>query len=113
MARIKGSPKTGGRKKGTPNEINAEVRDAFRALVHKNLPKLDKWIERVAATNPEKAMDFMIKFSEYFIPKLQRNELTGADGGEIKQAIVWTIPNAKPLPEPAKAIEATDVTPIP
>lgn len=109
----KGHPKSGGRQKGTPNHLNAEVRDAFRLLVHKNIPKLTTWINKVALTDPDKALDFMLKFSEYFIPKLQRTELTGADGGEIKQAIVWTIPNAKPLPEPAKTIEATDITPIP
>jgi hypothetical protein len=106
----KGSPKSGGRKKGTPNEINAEVREAFRNLVHKNVPNFQKWITRIAQTDPDKAMDIMFKVSEYFIPKLQRTELTGADGGEIKQAIVWTIPNAKPL-DPALPPQVIDITP--
>jgi hypothetical protein len=29
MARIKGSPKTGGRKKGVPNKVTASVKEAF------------------------------------------------------------------------------------
>jgi hypothetical protein len=110
MANHKGAKKIAGRQKGTPNKINAEVRDAFRELVHNNMPHLQKWLKKVAATDPDKALDFMLKFSEYFIPKLQRTELTGADGGEIKQAIVWTIPNAKPL-DPAQPPQVIDITP--
>jgi hypothetical protein len=110
MANHKGAKKIGGRQKGTPNKINADVRDAFRDLVHKNIPKLTTWINKVALTDPDKALDFMLKFSEYFIPKLQRTELTGVDGGEIKQAIVWTIPNAKKL-EDVQPPQVIDITP--
>ena len=52
MARPKGSPKLGGRKKGTPNKDTRTIReawiDAFR-LVNAKVP-LDEW----GAENPDK-----------------------------------------------------------
>jgi hypothetical protein len=39
--------------------------------------------EEVAEDDPNKALDMMLKLSEYFIPKLARQELTGADGKDL------------------------------
>jgi len=52
MARPKGLPKTGGRKKGTPNKATKTVREAWIeafALVNEQIP-LHEW----GAANPEK-----------------------------------------------------------
>jgi len=52
MARPKGMPKTGGRKKGTPNKATKTVREAWIeafALVNEQIP-LHEW----GAANPEK-----------------------------------------------------------
>ena len=52
MARPKGLPKTGGRKKGTPNKATKTVREAWIeafALVNERIP-LHEW----GAANPEK-----------------------------------------------------------
>jgi hypothetical protein len=79
----KGHEKIGGKKKGTPNKVTSEVREKFKELVEGNLHNIQGWLDRVATTDPDKALDFMLKFSEYFIPKLQRTELTGQDGDKL------------------------------
>jgi len=41
------------------------------------------WLAQVAAEDPEKAMDLMLKLSEYIIPKLARQEVVGSDGSDL------------------------------
>ena len=41
------------------------------------------WISQVASDDPAKAMDIMIRLSEYIIPKLARQEVTGNDGEDL------------------------------
>jgi hypothetical protein len=72
-----------GRGKGTPNKSTAEIREAYQKLVDDNLDNMKIWLERVAEDDPNKALDMMLKLSEYFIPKLARQELTGADGKDL------------------------------
>ena len=72
-----------GRPKGTPNKSTAEIRDAYQKLVEDNLTNMTEWLVQVAADNPERAMDLMLKLSEYMIPKLARQEVTGADGKDL------------------------------
>ena len=72
-----------GRPKGKPNKTTAEIRDAYQRLVEDNLTNMTKWLGEVAMENPEKAMDLMLKLSEYMIPKLARQEVTGADGADL------------------------------
>jgi len=76
-----GNPK--GRTKGKPNKTTAEIRDAYQRLVEDNLTNMTEWLTQVAAENPEKAMELMLKLSEYMIPKLARQEVTGADGADL------------------------------
>ena len=72
-----------GRPKGKPNKTTAEIRDAYQKLVEDNLTNMTEWLVQVAAQNPERAMDLMLKLSEYMIPKLARQEVTGADGADL------------------------------
>jgi hypothetical protein len=78
---VKLNPK--GRTKGTPNKSTAEIREAYQKLVDDNLDNMKVWLEKVAEDDPNKALDMMLKLSEYFIPKLARQELTGADGKDL------------------------------
>ena len=78
-----GHKKVGGRAKGQTNKTTAEIRDAYQKLVEDNLTNMTEWLTQVAAENPERAMDLMLKLSEYMIPKLARQEVTGADGKDL------------------------------
>lgn len=89
--------KTGGRKKGTPNKVPSDIRNAFKAIYEGRLVDLDRWIletgngyeaEHVGADglvttytekNPGKAADILTRMAEHFVPKLQRIEKTIAD----------------------------------
>ena len=72
-----------GRPAGTKNKTTVAIREAYQNLVELNLENMSTWIGQVAADNPEKAMDLMIKLSEYVIPKLARTEVTGKDGDDL------------------------------
>lgn len=72
-----------GKKPGTPNKVTKEIRTAYQNLVEMNLDNMTVWLSQVAAEDPNKAMDLMLRLSEYIIPKLARQELTGKDGEEL------------------------------
>ena len=78
-----------GRPKGKPNKTTAEIREAYQKLVEDNLTNMTEWLTQVAADNPERAMDLMLKLSEYMIPELARQEVTGADGKDLFKNITF------------------------
>jgi hypothetical protein len=80
--------KTGGRKKGTPNKVTSDVRSAIALLAQRNIGKLEEWLKRVAADDPAKASDLLLRAIEYHIPKLSRAEVTGDGGGPLQVQIV-------------------------
>ena len=67
--------KTGGRKKGTLNKITQETRETFNILLSNNIDKMQEWIDDVGSKNPAKALDILLKLSEYVVPKLNRVEV--------------------------------------
>ena len=72
-----------GRPKGAANKVTQELKDAFALLLQNKLPEFEGWLERVAETDPAKALDLAIKLSERFVPALARQEITGADGKDL------------------------------
>ncbi len=62
-------------RKGVPNKSTTEIREAFNQLISSKLPELSNWLDEVASENPEKALDIIVKFSDFVIPKLQRTEI--------------------------------------
>ena len=66
--------KYGGRKKGTPNKVTKDIKNAFRQLIESNIDNLSEWLNNIAKENPEKAFDLILKLSEYVTPKLNRTE---------------------------------------
>lgn len=81
----KGKPKTGGRKKGTPNKATQDVRKAIAMIAQNQVEKLQGWIERAARKDPAKGADLFLRMIEYHIPKLNRTEHVGGDGPPIQQ----------------------------
>ena len=72
-----------GRPKGSRNKTTNAIREAYQNLVEMNLENMSTWVAQIAADDPNKVMDTMIKLSEYIIPKLARQELTGNDGEDL------------------------------
>ena len=72
-----------GRPKGAQNKNTREIREAYKRLVENNLENMTLWLTRIASEDEEKAMEIMLKLSEYVIPKLARQEVTGADGEDL------------------------------
>jgi hypothetical protein len=72
-----------GRPAGVQNKVAEDIKKTFSLLLENKLPEMEKWITEVAKRNPDKAVELMIKISERFVPKLTKNELTGADGKDL------------------------------
>ena len=83
--------KFGGRKKGAPNKVTTDTRKAYQDFVEGNIENLNLWMSELS--EPDKKLDFMLKFSEYFIPRLARTELTGKDGKDLPQPILGNVHN--------------------
>lgn len=91
-----------GRKPGVPNKTTAEDREAFRMVYERRLEDLDRWIRETGdgfdavhflsdgtkipylEKSPGKAADLLLRMAEHFVPKLQRHEHTGEDGGPVE-----------------------------
>jgi hypothetical protein len=72
-----------GRKPGTLNKNTKQIREAYQRLTEENLDNMTLWLHQIAADDPAKAMDMMLRLSEYIIPKLARQELVGNDGEDL------------------------------
>lgn len=81
MAR--GKKTGGGSRKGSPNKVTREVREAFRLLLEGNVHHMNGWLQKVAKDDPAKALELMGKLADYVIPRLARTELTGQNGKEL------------------------------
>jgi hypothetical protein len=98
MAPPKGHPRYGGRAKGKPNKVTTEARVIFQALLNKMAPEAEAWLRECAQgieiektlengttvvgrfdADPGKAVDLLLKMSEFYFPKLARTEKTIID----------------------------------
>lgn len=61
-------PKTGGRKKGTPNKVNATVRQQLDQLWSQTLD-LVVANNDIAQLKPADRVDFLMKLTAYILPK--------------------------------------------
>ena|ERR1035437_623331 len=72
--RDKGTPKTGGRVKGTPNKTTSEMKDWVTGLVGKTQKQFEKDLK---AVDPEKRLAIIEKLLAFCIPKLQNISIEG------------------------------------
>jgi DNA-binding MurR/RpiR family transcriptional regulator len=79
-----------GRPAGSPNKSTQEIRDAYKKLLEDNLDNMSLWLAQIAADDPNKAVDMMLKLSEYILPKLARQEIVGNDGQDLFKDIKFT-----------------------
>jgi hypothetical protein len=67
--------------------VTADARKAIALFVDNNAHRLTGWLDQVAAENPARAFELFQSVVEYHVPKLQRTELTGAEGGPLQVTV--------------------------
>jgi hypothetical protein len=78
MGERKKPPNAGkGRVAGVPNRLTADARQAFSDLLNGSIPRMQAWLDRVATSDPGRALDTVLKLAEFCIPRLGRIEHTG------------------------------------
>lgn len=85
----KGGP---GRPKGLPNKATAAAREAIARFVDGNADRLQGWLDQIAEEKgPQAAFDCFSSLLEYHVPKLQRTETTGPNGGaqQVHHTFAW------------------------
>ena len=75
--------KYGGRIKGTANKATARLREAFTDLLEGNMGRLQELLDKVAEKTPQKALELMLKLSEFVLPKLRAIEVNN----ELEEAM--------------------------
>ena len=68
MGKHKGSAKTGGRQKGSPNKVTIDTRKFIDNLIEKNLPKMEQDLGKI---EPRERLSILEKLLQYTIPRLQ------------------------------------------
>jgi hypothetical protein len=68
MARVKGTPKTGGRAKGTPNKVTTDLRTWINELLDNSRERLETDLN---ALEPKDRLIILEKLMQYVIPKQQ------------------------------------------
>lgn len=66
-----GTPKTGGRKKGTPNKVTGTTRAWLDGLIGKNRAQMERDLK---ALEPKERLYILEKFMQYTTPKMQSVE---------------------------------------
>ena len=80
MSRPKGTPKTGGRKAGTPNKVTQDAREWLTQLVEGNREQIERDLQSL---DPKDRLQVLEKFMQYTMPKLQAVEATVHDDGPV------------------------------
>jgi hypothetical protein len=65
-----------GRPKGQTNNSTERIKEAYTNLLEGNLPNIQNWLNMVAAEDPARALDFLMKLSPFVVPKKQQNDIT-------------------------------------
>lgn len=89
MSRQKGTPKTGGRQKGTPNKITGTLKDFVSEMIDANR---DQMQQDLKALSPKDRLLILEKLMQYTLPKQQA---ITADVAVEKQPAVLSIDEAR------------------
>lgn len=80
-------PEGAGKRKGSANKSTTLAREAIAKFVDNNTSRLELWLDQIAEESPKDAFDCFTKVMEYHLPKLQRTEQSGLDGGPIEHSL--------------------------
>jgi hypothetical protein len=68
MARPKGTPKTGGRQKGTPNRTTASIREWLIDVIGKNQRQIEKDLKEL---EPGARLQIIARLLPFVVPKME------------------------------------------
>lgn len=87
MAFVKGQPKTGGRKRGTPNKATADLREFVSEALEATKAQI---LKDLADMEGRDRVNAWLKLAEFVLPKLTRtqSEISGIDGAPITVAAI-------------------------
>lgn len=71
-----------GRPAGSQNIITREIKENFKEFVDKNFHKVQGWLDRVAQTEPDKALNLYLQFSERILGKVSTSSLDITSDGK-------------------------------
>ena len=77
-----------GRPAGAKDKTQTEIKQAYQSLIEGNLSNIENWLNEVAAKDPAKALDFMLRLSDFILPKMKAMELKTDFSEPIMQIIV-------------------------
>lgn len=86
MARPKGQPKLGGRKKGTPNKDVAPIREKLHQLLDGYTIEL--MLKDLKGLEGGERLRIVSGLAEFIIPKMNRTEVKNDDGNQITLKII-------------------------
>ncbi|MEN8794857.1 MAG: hypothetical protein ABF294_10460 [Flavobacteriales bacterium] len=89
--------KYGGRQKGTPNKATARLREAFTELLEDNVGKVQEIFDKVAEKSPQKALELLLKLSEFALPKLRAIEVNNEPEDKYTSLNINIIDTGVPL----------------
>lgn len=64
-----------GRPPGSVNKATREFRETVTRLLESNAENVARWLEQVAADDPDKALQRLAQLAEFAAPKLSRSEV--------------------------------------
>jgi hypothetical protein len=82
----KGRKTGGGSRKGIPNKVTGEARTLIAAFIDSRSRRAAQLWDKVADTDPARALEILGKLGEFVMPKLARTEHSGIGGGAIPVA---------------------------
>lgn len=65
-----------GREKGGSNKDTIAIKKAYLDLLNNNLRNIQVWLNRVAAEDPGRAIDLLLKMTPFVVPKKTEADIT-------------------------------------
>jgi hypothetical protein len=101
--------KFGGRRRGTPNRVTSDVRQALRDLANANAPRVQEWLDSVADTDPAEALRLWLALLRYVTPTLQAAAIADLTPAKSTRARLASMTDAELMEVIVKAPEAAEL----
>jgi len=78
-----------GRPQGAKDKAQADIKQSYQSLIEGNLTNIETWLNEVATKDPGKAIELMLRLSEFILPKMRATEVTSSDSEGKQVQIVF------------------------